>query len=131
MTQTIERANAGDTILIESGHYKTGNIIIQKSIVLIGMDFPVLDGESKYEVFTVASADVTIEGFRIINTGRSSMEDKAAIKCLDAHNVIIRNNKLENLRLLCPNCHAQTPTYKAKNKGNGRNYLLQHSVARW
>lgn len=28
-----------------------------------------------------------------------------------------RNNyKLSNLRLLCPNCHAQTPTYRGKNK---------------
>lgn len=26
------------------------------------------------------------------------------------------NHLLNNLRLLCPNCHAQTPTYKARNK---------------
>jgi hypothetical protein len=26
------------------------------------------------------------------------------------------NNCLENLRFLCPNCHSQTDTYKAKNK---------------
>lgn len=26
------------------------------------------------------------------------------------------NNTLENLRILCPNCHAQTPTYKTKNR---------------
>jgi 5-methylcytosine-specific restriction endonuclease McrA len=32
------------------------------------------------------------------------------------------NNKPENLCLLCPNCHSQTPTYGAKNKGNGRHY---------
>ncbi len=31
-----------------------------------------------------------------------------------------QNNKLENLRLLCPNCHSQTSTFKNKNKGNGR-----------
>lgn len=30
------------------------------------------------------------------------------------------NNILENVRLLCPNCHAQTDTYKNKNKGKGR-----------
>jgi hypothetical protein len=30
------------------------------------------------------------------------------------------NNRPENLRLLCPNCHALTPTYKNRNKGNGR-----------
>lgn len=27
------------------------------------------------------------------------------------------NHELENLRLLCPNCHAQTDTYRGKNKG--------------
>jgi Zn finger protein HypA/HybF involved in hydrogenase expression len=26
------------------------------------------------------------------------------------------NNKLENLRLLCPNCHSQTPTYSGKDR---------------
>ena len=30
------------------------------------------------------------------------------------------NNNLSNLSILCPNCHSQTPTYKAKNKGKGR-----------
>jgi hypothetical protein len=30
------------------------------------------------------------------------------------------NNKLDNCILLCPNCHSLTPTYKNKNKGNGR-----------
>lgn len=36
-----------------------------------------------------------------------------------------QNNKKENLCLLCPNCHAQTSTYKAKNKGNGRAFRRQ------
>lgn len=30
------------------------------------------------------------------------------------------NDTLCNIRVICPNCHAQTPTYKNKNKGNGR-----------
>lgn len=28
------------------------------------------------------------------------------------------HNMLDNVRLLCPNCHSQTPTYKAKNIHN-------------
>ena len=32
------------------------------------------------------------------------------------------NHDFKNLRLICPNCHAQTDTYKAKNAGNGRAY---------
>ena len=31
-----------------------------------------------------------------------------------------RNNKEENLRLLCPNCDSLTPTYCGLNRGNGR-----------
>ncbi len=31
-----------------------------------------------------------------------------------------RNARPENLLLLCPNCHALTPTFKALNKGRGR-----------
>jgi len=30
------------------------------------------------------------------------------------------NNHIENLRMVCCNCDAQLPTYKSKNKGNGR-----------
>ena len=30
------------------------------------------------------------------------------------------DNDLDNVRLICPNCHALTATYKARNTGNGR-----------
>jgi 5-methylcytosine-specific restriction endonuclease McrA len=30
------------------------------------------------------------------------------------------NNSLDNLKILCPNCHSLTPTFGALNKGNGR-----------
>ena len=29
------------------------------------------------------------------------------------------NNELSNLKLLCPNCHSLTATYKGANRGNG------------
>ncbi|MCL1839477.1 HNH endonuclease [Candidatus Saccharibacteria bacterium] len=32
------------------------------------------------------------------------------------------NNNFHNLRAVCPNCDAQLPTYKSKNRGNGRAY---------
>jgi hypothetical protein len=31
-----------------------------------------------------------------------------------------KNNREENLRLICPNCDSLSPTYAALNKGNGR-----------
>jgi hypothetical protein len=32
------------------------------------------------------------------------------------------DNRTVNLRMICPNCDAQTSTYKGKNKGHGRHY---------
>jgi hypothetical protein len=38
------------------------------------------------------------------------------------------NNSLDNLKLLCPNCHSLTSTYKALNKGNGRhNRMIRYN----
>lgn len=30
------------------------------------------------------------------------------------------DNRIENLRFLCPNCHSQTPTFKGRNTNNGK-----------
>lgn len=35
------------------------------------------------------------------------------------------NNRRENLRLVCPNCDSQLPTYKSRNRGKGRHYRRQ------
>jgi len=32
------------------------------------------------------------------------------------------NNQVENLRLICPNCHSLTPNFRNLNKGHGREY---------
>lgn len=39
---------------------------------------------------------------------------------LDHVNGINNDNRIENLRFLCPNCHSQTETYAGKNKGKMR-----------
>ncbi len=36
-----------------------------------------------------------------------------------------RNNRPQNLRLLCPNHHALTATFGALNRGSGRPYTVQ------
>lgn len=35
------------------------------------------------------------------------------------------NNRRDNLRLVCPNCDSQLPTYKSRNRGRGRHVRRQ------
>lgn len=39
---------------------------------------------------------------------------------LDHINGNNKDNRLDNLKILCPNCHSQTPTYAGKNIGNSK-----------
>lgn len=94
--QSIDMAQAGDTIIISPGTYKEHEIVIKKRLTIIGKNFPVIDGENKYELFLVNADSVSISGLQIQNIGKSSMNDLAGIKILNAHFVKIINNKLFN-----------------------------------
>ena len=49
------------------------------------------------------------------------------VEHIDGNN---RNNKEENLKLLCPCCHSLTKTYKGANRGNGRhNRIIKYRNA--
>ena len=41
------------------------------------------------------------------------------------------NSQKENLRLICPNCHAQTDTYRGKNVGKVVNSKRQRTMKRY
>lgn len=92
----ISIANDGDTILVRSGIYKEGNILIRKSLTLIGEGKPVLDGENQFEILTINARNVTVAGFSFRNTGVASINDPAGIKILDSHHVRIRGNDFTN-----------------------------------
>ena len=94
--RAIKMARDGDTILVSRAHYLEKNLIVDKAITLIGIDFPILDGEKKYEVLSIKSSHVTIEGFQIVNSGASSLQDLAGIKIYDSSHVRIVNNKITN-----------------------------------
>ncbi len=92
----LEKANPGDTILVYPGHYKEGNITISKEVVLMGVEYPVIDGEFKVEVFTIAANNVTIRNFKIINVGISSLHDLAAVGASNSKNLYIADNLIEH-----------------------------------
>ena len=96
LRQGIKVAKDGDTVLLNKGIYKEGNIIIDKAIHLIGIDEPVLDGENKNEILTLTGKNIMVKGIHFANAGYSSMNDYAAVKIIDATNILIENNIITN-----------------------------------
>ena len=94
--QALVIAENGDTVLVDAGMYKEGNIIIQKSIVLKGINFPILDGEKKYEIISVKASNVHIEGFKLQHSGRSEVKDIGAIVIYDSYKTSVINNILDD-----------------------------------
>lgn len=94
--QALAMTKDGDTIIVNSGTYREGNIIIDKKIVFIGKHFPVLDGQKKCEVLSVKADYVVVSGFKIMNSGVASLEDPCGIKVYNRTSVQILNNYLED-----------------------------------
>lgn len=92
----LDLAHAGDTVLVHAGLYKEDNIIVDKSISLMGIDWPVLDGQFKYEVLSVKANHVLISGFKIQHSGHASLNDPCGIKVYDSRDVWIIGNELDD-----------------------------------
>lgn len=96
ITDALQHASDGDTVLIYAGHYKEGNIVVNKTVHLTGVDMPVIDGEKKYEVLTINASGASVSGFKIIRSGYSAIDDLAGIKVVNAQNVVIKNNVFDD-----------------------------------
>src|SRR5262245_61605706 len=67
LKKAIELAKDKDSIILLTGVFKEGNIILTKSISIIGRNNPILDGENKYEIFTVSGKNILIKGISFRN----------------------------------------------------------------
>ena len=94
--QAIAIAKDGDTIIVTSGIYKEGNIVINKKIVFIGKNFPIIDGQKKYEVLSIKADSVLVQGIKIIRSGFAALEDPCGIKVYNKQYVRIFDNYLQD-----------------------------------
>ena len=97
LKDAIAVAKDFDTIMIEKDTYKEYNILVNKPLTIIGKNYPIIDGESKGEIITIVSDNVTIDGLFIINVGTSYTEDYAAIRVTKSNHFVIKNVVLEKL----------------------------------
>lgn len=94
--KAISLAKVGDTVMVHQGLYKEGNIIINKKIVFLGKNLPVLDGQKKYEVLSIKADSVVVDGFKVIKSGYATLEDPCGIKVYNRNDVVIQNNVLDD-----------------------------------
>ena len=68
-------------------------------------------------------------GYKCSCCSISEWNGKSIVLEIDHIDGNYENNKPENLRFICPNCHSQTDTYKARNMGKGRHYRRERYAA--
>jgi nitrous oxidase accessory protein len=120
LREGIKLAKDGDTVWLNKGVYKEGNIVIDRAIQLIGVGDPVLDGNYKNEILTLTGKNIVIRGIHFVNAGYSSMNDYAAIKIIDATNIVVEQNVISNTSFAI---HIANSTYSfvRNNKIRGTN----------
>lgn len=92
----LQASKAGDTVIVHKGWYKEGNLRIDKKIVFLGKDFPVLDGQKKTEVLSIHADSVVVKGFKVINSGYAALDDPCGIKVYNKSYVLIEGNQLDD-----------------------------------
>lgn len=94
ITPAIKASENGDTVIVESGFYKEGNIVIDKSITFLGVGMPIIDGDRKFEVITIRASYVTVKGFQVQHSGYATLDDPGGIKVYNSKHVQILDNYL-------------------------------------
>jgi nitrous oxidase accessory protein len=92
----LAAAQAFDTLKIQPGTYREGNLEITQPLVLWGINYPVLDGQLKYEILSIKANNVCVLGLRLVNSGYASIQDIAGIRVYGVNEVSIQDNVLEN-----------------------------------
>ncbi|MCH8569071.1 MAG: nitrous oxide reductase family maturation protein NosD [Balneolales bacterium] len=97
IAKAVENARPGDVLRIVAGLYEETEITIKTSrISLLADPGAIIDGGGKGHIFIINADSVTIDGFKLRNTGLSHVRDWAAIRVESAVFAEIRNNELEN-----------------------------------
>jgi len=71
---------------------------------------------------TIRGALARIKGYRCEVCDISDYNNQPITLQVDHTDGNPGNNDIDNLRLICPNCHSQTQSFSGRNKGNGRSY---------
>ena len=84
----IAMASPGDIILVYPGTYH-GGIIVDRSLILLGVDDPVIDAHGTGSVVSLTAGGATVAGFTLVNSGTGTYD--SGIKVSSSGNRILAN----------------------------------------
>ena len=91
----LQAAQNGDVIEVRGGTYGAP-LLIDKSVLLIGIDHPLIDGEGEGSLVLINEPNVVFQGFTLRNTGQSLEHEDTGI-VIQAEHVTVAENTLENV----------------------------------
>lgn len=93
--EAIAIARSGDTIEVHGGVY-AAPLLIDKSVILVGVDHPVIDGGNEGSLVVITAPDVVLKGFTLRNSGSTIHHEDTGIIVQSPH-VTLEDNVLENV----------------------------------
>lgn len=98
IAEALKKAQSGDVLILQPGIYKENTLIINKPLKLQSKELhkAVIEHVGENDSIKVQADHVTIEGLKLIGSGKSSYQDFAAIHVAKAEKAIIKDNLIEN-----------------------------------
>ena len=94
LADAVAMAEPGATITVRGGTYP-GGLVIDKSLTLVGVDNPVIDGQEQGTLISAKDADLTISGFTLRSTGSNHDREDSAI-LVENGKATITDNRIED-----------------------------------
>ena len=95
IARALAAAQPFDTLRLHRGAYSEATLQINRPVTLLGEDGTVLDGAGLRALIIVRASHVTIARLTLRNTGFSGIEDRAALRIVDASDCRVIGNRIE------------------------------------
>lgn len=131
LEQVLQKAVAGDRLLLAPGHYYAPQLYINKPLILEGMEGAIIDGQGKGNVITIKSSDVTIQNLILRGSGNNltKMNSVIFVEQNATHAEILNNiiiskafgiwvDGTKNVKILKNHIQGDS-TIRSQDRGNG------------
>lgn len=91
----LEAASPGDTLLVKKGVYRE-HLFLDKTVSIVGVDWPIVDGGGTGDVITVRADGCTIRGLVVRNGGYRRDKNDSGIRLRSSFNLVEANHVKDN-----------------------------------